>query len=1497
MRIRGISRISTGLMTVILLLFSVAEIYANPLSEFGTLAKNQTNSGQWHSESFSNSYSSPPVVIMGPLSSAGLNPSTVRVRNVTTTGFEWQIDEYDYLDGGHTTETVSYLVMEEGVHDINGQLFEVGRANVGSGYVTVSLAGTHSEAPVVLSQVESAANMASATDTIAVVTRTRNISTADFQLILQDQELNTGALAQESVGYIAIQPGGGYLNGSPFTVLTTGDVLTHSYLNVDFGGVLSNPGILGNMQTLDGGDVCRMRFANPTDTSVDIWLEEEASNDTEVGHTTENAGLFIFGDPYGESESKLDIFSININHDWKTIPLSHTYVDPVVILGPPSYNGGDVSTVRVRNVTADSFEAQIDEWDYRDGPHATETVGVIVVEAGVFEMGGLKWVAGSRSGVTHTATSVQFIDPFDSTPTVLGQIVTVNEPEALIHETRNVDGTGFTISVDEEKANDRVHGPETYHYVAIENGQGSFTSAGGVLFSVAATANSVNHEDEVIDFGANYALPIFLGDFQTTNGGDPSALRVKSLTAGSALVFLEEEDSTGDGIEHTNEVVGYLVASTAVDTDGDGMGDDWETQNGLDPNNPNDAGLDPDNDLLTNLQEYEANYDPFSFSGGRISLTSLATEAFEKEGTRARYRINRSTGVAEVDVNFTVDGGSDPDTASSGSDYEVTLSNGTILNGTVTIPQGATSVVIYVDPVDDSTPEYPENFRIALSSDPNYIKAGPDRTGTIADATDDPDNNKLYVGLYQAEPWAVGQTSASGYVTFLVNGTNTSGTITSNFSALSTPQTVSHLHHANASAPNAQAGPIVIGLPNGQLEGEDSVVWDILPTGGYTGQDLIDSLNKQNGLFLYVNVHTSQFPSGEIRAVFTEVDNTGGGWSPPSAPLSISALTGDDLTRDVARFLTQATFGPTQQEIEDLVDDINTNHGGDRIAGFSQWIDDQLALDQTNLYDYTWAADQQEWFLRGADPLNPDNANDPDHNNRRRGWWPIAVKAHDQLRQRVGFALSEIFVVSENDANVRVRHYGAAQYYDMLVGHADGNFRTILEDVSKSPVMGAYLSHLKNQKAIVDPVSGDVLVAPDENYAREIMQLFSIGLLSLNPDGTLELNNSGLPVQTYTNEDITELARVFTGWSFSKGHGAKSSGYPVVDNTNFNRGAGPKYFQASWTNPMKNFAAFHDTDAKSFLGGSVAAGLDGEADLDAALDIIHNHQNVGPFIARLMIQRLTHSNPGRGYIYRVAQAFENGTYAGSGSGQRGDIAATVKAILLDYDARTLSLADDIGYGKQKEPIIRYTQILRAFDADSQLPLSDLSGYGYPATQLDNFPAGATRLRYYNTDTSLSQSPLDAPTVFNWFLPDYEPGGAISANGLYAPEMIQTTETQVIYNLNFLNGISRGTWVGVNPLVGQTNPDLDNVALDRSVAQAIYDAEINGGATVTEATTVLIDHLDVLLMSGNFKATYDGAPTPNPRSIIIDTIVSQSANWKVRDAIYLLSASPEYIHQK
>ncbi len=540
------------------------------------------------------------------------------------------------------------------------------------------------------------------------------------------------------------------------------------------------------------------------------------------------------------------------------------------------------------------------------------------------------------------------------------------------------------------------------------------------------------------------------------------------------------------------------------------------------------------------------------------------------------------------------------------------------------------------------------------------------------------------------------------------------------------------------------------------------------------------------------------------------------------------------------------------------------------------------------------------------------------------------------MRQRVAFALEQIFVISDRLTSVKTRAYGQSKFYDMLAAAADqpasgsnGSYRKLLEDVSKSPMMGKYLSHLQNQKAVEDPPgSGNIILSPDENYAREIMQLFSIGLLQLHPDGLLKLGGNGLPIQTYTNDDIKALARVFTGWSFSWRNGGAPNYSPAtiaptdLGNNGFYDKGGYEYFHAGYENPMQNFPALHDEAAKTVLGTGLRAINGGEdesiyaqGDLSRALDVIFNHVNTAPFISRLLIQRLVTSNPSRGYIYRVEQVFEN-----NGSGARGDLKAVVNAILTDYEARSLTLVDpnstdskvDIGYGKVKEPIIRYVQALRAFGAKSSLPVSDLTSYGYSASQQSHLGASPTRYRFGDTMPNLAQTPQDAPSVFNWYLPDYSPGGKISGAGLAAPELQIMTENLVVSAVNYHRQIE---YVSVivspppNPLpIGQNvtaligaDPLLDNIVADIYTFVDYFNTQKTAhGGDARAAMADVVDRLDSLLTAGALKVRYgaaDAVGALNTRSIIIDQASAVSANNRIRAAIYLITSSPEYITQK
>jgi uncharacterized protein (DUF1800 family) len=303
-----------------------------------------------------------------------------------------------------------------------------------------------------------------------------------------------------------------------------------------------------------------------------------------------------------------------------------------------------------------------------------------------------------------------------------------------------------------------------------------------------------------------------------------------------------------------------------------------------------------------------------------------------------------------------------------------------------------------------------------------------------------------------------------------------------------------------------------------------------------------------------------------------------------------------------------------------------------------------------------------------------------------------------------------------------------ANYYDVLVNNAFGNYGDLLLEVALHPCMGLYLSDLGNKKA--DPVHQ---IYPDENFAREIMQLFTIGLWELNPDGTRKLDAQGQPIPTYDNHDITELARVFTGLAFG--------------GTNVNFGLWPRDF----TQPMKMWDAYHDCEAKTLLRGlqlpkrtasSGNQGLAGMADVRAAVANLFNHPNVGPFIGKQLIQRFVTSNPSPDYVARVSAAF-----ADNGHGVRGDMKAVVKAILLDPEARDGAKMSDPHFGKMREPFLRFVNFARAFNAAS--------------------PSGLYILDQFDLDHM--EEPMSAPSVFNFFMPNYRPPGALTDANLLAPE--------------------------------------------------------------------------------------------------------------------------------
>ena len=451
----------------------------------------------------------------------------------------------------------------------------------------------------------------------------------------------------------------------------------------------------------------------------------------------------------------------------------------------------------------------------------------------------------------------------------------------------------------------------------------------------------------------------------------------------------------------------------------------------------------------------------------------------------------------------------------------------------------------------------------------------------------------------------------------------------------------------------------------------------------------------------------------------------------------------------------------------------------------------------------------------GTDPSNPQF---------QEAWWHTIATAPDQLRQRVAFALSEIMVVSANGTGMYDHPEAMAVYWDLLTHDAFGSFRQLLEDVTLNPAMGDFLDMVHNNKP--NPVTN---TEPNENYAREVMQLFTIGLYKLNQDGTLQLDNNQQPIPTYDQDVVEGYAHVFTGWYWAQ-TGTPTWGYVP-----------PNYRQ-----PMMAFANHHDNGAKELLNGvTLLPGQTQAQDLQQALDLLFNHQNTGPFIARRLIQRLVTSNPSPGYISRVAAVFAN-----NGHGVPGDLKAVVQAILLDTEARTSSPTTNNSYGHEREPIIRLANLYRAFNA------SAASG---------KFVVGGQEFNF-------GQQPLYSPSVFNFFAPDYSQPGPIEQAGLFSPEFQITTDTTVITSANRMRS-------AVYKQASPTNPDAIVLNLSSLAAQAS-----NPGA--------MVDSLNNLLMSGQMSAS-----TRNIVVNAVNQIPVASTLERAQTAVHLLVISPEFVIEK
>lgn len=723
----------------------------------------------------------------------------------------------------------------------------------------------------------------------------------------------------------------------------------------------------------------------------------------------------------------------------------------------------------------------------------------------------------------------------------------------------------------------------------------------------------------------------------------------------------------------------------------------------------------------------------------------------------------------------------------------------------VTIPAGASTATVEIDALTNSaSTSINKDVTVNLAAGTGYV-AG---TNASAAVTIFYNPGTLYVASLRAVSTATAST-AYGTASVQLSSDNTFAVVNVSFSNLSSPETAVYLRFGSGT----DVGAEVLRLPTGQVSG---LTWIFGATGTYSAADLVQGLKDGH---IYLDIQTASYPDGELRGTFIQSSGSSV-FTPPAAPptLADTALT----AADASRFLIQATFGPTKAEIDALT--------GKHQADLGAWIDAQMALPVSSHLDATDAD-----FTAFATGDNPQYS----QQNRQAAWWKIAVTGPDQLRQRVAFALSEIFVVSDVNGTLFNNPRGMANYYDVFTRGAFGNFRDMLEQVTLNPVMGTYLSSLRNAKATYDH-NGQLLASPDENYAREVMQLFTIGLNQLQPDGSLKVDALGLPIPTYDQKTITEVAKVFTGWSFSADTSVAS---------NF-RGAAANYML-----PMVLFPTYHENGAKTVVGGVVIpANQGGVADMKAMLDTLYNHPNTGPFIARELIQRLVTSNPSPGYVYRVAQVF-----ADNGRGVRGDLGAVVKAILLDYEARSPAVAATASFGKLKEPMLRVTAVLRAF----------------------NGAANNGRYGYFNPEPTLAQAALRAPTVFNFFEPAYVQPGLLASAGLYAPEFEILNDTTAITVPNQIWNFIYTNRSATNATEAKIGIQLDSLLPLARTPQALVDQTnliLAGGALPKNVTDGMVSAINA--MPNSTSASYTNNDIERVRSAIyLAAAVSQGAIQK------------------
>ncbi len=555
-----------------------------------------TIDGTWAYVAFTEKFMD-PVVVAKPASNNDPSPCVVRIRNLTSTGFEIRLQQFDYLAEEHGLESVSFIVMERGSFTLDdGTLFEAGRfaTDKTSSYENVNFSQSFNTIPVV------SASVVSTNGSDAVVGRISGINETGFGYKLSEQEINALAHVFETITYIAWEPSVGMIGDLAYEVGSTGDVVTHLWHTINFsGGYQDAPVFISDMQTTDGGDTANMRHENITASTVKIKVAEETSRDSEVSHTTENVGFMAFsvidmtgdadnddlinlldfdsdGDGYSDGVEVVFGFDpadgnsypdvptiaagvVTITSDWQKVLFTKQFINPVVVAKIVSKNESDSCVVRLDNITATGFSIRLQEWGYLDDIHGAEQVSYIVIESGSYTLDdGTKIEAGSfSSNEMVTNDRLTFNQSFNVTPVVAASVASINGTDAVTNRISAINTAGFDFRLQEQEVNEKYHVFETISYIAWEPSVGTIAD---VAYEVDKTADTVTHSAVGIDFTGTYVeRPIFVSDMQTADGSDTSVVRCINVGIDGTEVLIEEEQSRDSEVYHITEVVGYMM--------------------------------------------------------------------------------------------------------------------------------------------------------------------------------------------------------------------------------------------------------------------------------------------------------------------------------------------------------------------------------------------------------------------------------------------------------------------------------------------------------------------------------------------------------------------------------------------------------------------------------------------------------------------------------------------------------------------------------------------------------------------------------------------------------------------------------------------------------------------------------------------------------------------------------------------------------------------------